>query len=422
MKRYEDMSAAERNDFRDRALKEYEAFRAMGLNIDMSRGKPSCSQLDISSDLFHSLDETNCRSRKGTDCRNYGEMTGIQEAKELFADILEVDPKNVIVCGNASLTLMFDYLAQCMFDFGDHIAWSRQDDAKFIAVVPGYDRHFAIADYFGLKLVNVPIGPTGPDMDLVEELVKDPSVKGMFCVPKYSNPDGYTYSDETVERLAAMETAAEDFRVIWDNAYVVHDLYDEGDRLKEIFSTAKKYGHEDRFVEFASTSKITFSGAGISCIVASDHNLDLIRMRLKVQVISYDKLNMLRHTNVLKSAADVRERMKKHAAILRPKFEAVLSILDEELGGLGVAHWTRPRGGYFISFYLEKGSAKRVYELCADAGMTITKVGATYPYGFDPNDSNIRIAPSYPSIDEIRTCAKLLCAAVKVAVSEADAG
>ncbi len=401
-------------------MAEYEGYKAKKLSLNMARGKPSSAQLDISSDLFHSLDETNCISADGTDCRNYGEMTGIDEAKALFADILEVDPKNVIVCGNASLTLMFDFLAQCMFDYGDHIAWSRQEDAKFIAVVPGYDRHFAIASYFGLKLVNVPMTPTGPDMDLVEELIKDPSVKGMFCVPKYSNPDGYTYSDETVERLAAMEPAAKDFRVVWDNAYVVHDLYDEGDRLKEIFSAAKKYGHEDYFVEFASTSKITFSGAGISCIVASDHNIDLIRMRLQVQVISYDKLNMLRHTNVLKSAADVKERMKKHAAILRPKFEAVLAILEEELGGLGVAHWTKPRGGYFISFYLEKGSAKRVYELCSAAGMSITKVGATYPYGIDPDDSNIRIAPSYPSIDEIKTCARLLCAAVKVAVSEAQ--
>ena len=420
MNNYCEMTKEEKDDFRRRALEKYDEFKAMGLKINMARGKPSSAQLDISSDLFHSLDETNCISADGTDCRNYGEMTGIDEAKALFADILEVDPKNVIVCGNASLTLMFDFLAQCMFDYGDHIAWSRQEDAKFIAVVPGYDRHFAIASYFGLKLVNVPMTPTGPDMDLVEELIKDPSVKGMFCVPKYSNPDGYTYSDETVERLAAMEPAAKDFRVVWDNAYVVHDLYDEGDRLKEIFSAAKKYGHEDYFVEFASTSKITFSGAGISCIVASDHNIDLIRMRLQVQVISYDKLNMLRHTNVLKSAADVKERMKKHAAILRPKFEAVLAILEEELGGLGVAHWTKPRGGYFISFYLEKGSAKRVYELCSAAGMSITKVGATYPYGIDPDDSNIRIAPSYPSIDEIKTCARLLCAAVKVAVSEAQ--
>ena len=420
MKKYFEMTPDEKSSFRRNALVEYNAFKARGLNINMSRGKPSCSQLDISSDLFHSLDETNCRSAAGTDCRNYGEMTGISEAKALFADILDVDPKNVIVCGNASLTLMFDYLAQCMFDYGDHIAWSRQEDAKFIAVVPGYDRHFAIANYFGLKLVNVPMTPTGPDMDKVEELIKDPSVKGMFCVPKYSNPDGYTYSDETVERLAAMEPAADDFRVIWDNAYIVHDLYEEGDHLKEIFSTAKKYGHEDHFVEFASTSKITFSGAGISCIVASDHNLDLIRMRLKVQVISYDKLNMLRHTNVMKSVDDVRERMKKHAAILRPKFEAVLSILDEELGDLDVAHWTKPRGGYFISFYFDKGSAKRVYQLCSEAGMSITQAGATYPYGVDPADSNIRIAPSYPSLEEIKTCARLFCAAVKVAVCEAD--
>ncbi|MBR1811990.1 MAG: aminotransferase class I/II-fold pyridoxal phosphate-dependent enzyme [Clostridia bacterium] len=418
MKQYKEFTVDEKAAFRAAALAAYNGYQAQGLKIDMSRGKPAPVQLDLSGDLFHAVDENNYRSADGTDCRNYGGLLGVEETRALFAEILGVEKKNVIACGNASLTLMFDYVAQCMFDGCGAEPWSRQKDVKFIAVVPGYDRHFTIAQYFGIKLINVPMTPTGPDMDKVEELVKDPTVKGMFCVPKYSNPDGYTYSPETIERLAAMTPAAKDFRVIYDNAYIVHDLYEESDYLPEIFSVAKKYGHEDHFVEFASTSKITLAGAGVACIAASDNNIEMIKKRLTVQVISYDKLNQLRHAKVFKSAADVHARMQQHAAILRPKFEAVLEIMEKELGGLGIAHWTKPRGGYFISLYVDGGSAKRVYELCAQAGLTLTNVGATYPYGVDPDDSNIRIAPSFPTVEELKTCAEILCAAVKVACSE----
>lgn len=418
MKRIEELTLEEKKEFHNNAMAEYEAYKAKGLKIDMSRGKPGPEQLVFLNDIFSAVDENNYKSADGTDCRNYGGLLGIDETRQLFADILGIEKKNVIACGNASLTLMFDYISQCMTFGAGEEPWIKQGKIKFIAVVPGYDRHFSIADYFGIELVNVPINENGPDMDMVEELIKDPAVKGMFCVPKYSNPDGYTYSDETVERLAKMEPAAKDFRVIYDNAYIVHDLYEQGDKLTEIFSAAKKYGHEDNFVEFTSTSKITFPGAGVSCIAASDRNIEMIKKRLTVQVISYDKLNQLRHSKVLKNLNDVKEQMKKHASVLRPKFEAVLDILNKELGDLGVARWTEPKGGYFISLYIEKGSAKRVGELCKQAGLTLTGVGATYPYGIDPDDKNIRIAPSFPSVEELKTCAEILCSAVKVACSE----
>lgn len=408
----------ERKAFHAKAVEEYERYKARGLKVDMSRGKPSPDQLALSDSLYHSVDETHYKSEDGTDCRNYGGLVGIEEARRLFAELLGVKTENVIACGSSSLTLMFDYISQCMTHGCGDLPWMRQSPVKMLAVVPGYDRHFTIAEYFGIQLVNVPLTPDGPDMDVVEELVRDPSVKGMFCVPKYSNPDGVTYSAATVERLAALSPAAKDFRVIYDNAYAVHDLYDETEELPEIFGAAKKYGHEDHFIEFASTSKITYSGAGISAVIASDANIAAIKKRMSAQLISYDKLNQLRHANVFRSVEDVMTHMKKHAAILRPKFETVDRILEEELGGLGVAHWTRPRGGYFISFYVENGSAKRVGELCREAGLTLTTVGATYPYGVDPDDSNIRIAPSFPSVDELRLCTEILCASVKVVCSE----
>lgn len=418
MKKFIEFTKEEKEEFYKKALSEYEAYRAKGLKIDMSRGKPGPEQLCFSNELFYSVDENNYKSQDGTDCRNYGGLLGIDETRQLFADILGIEKKNVIACGNASLTLMFDYIAQCMTQGAGCEPWINQGKIKFIAVVPGYDRHFSIAEHFGIELVNVPINENGPDMDMVEELIKDPKVKGMFCVPKYSNPDGYTYSAETVDRLAKMEPAAKDFRVIYDNAYVVHDLYEQGDELAEIFAAAKKYNHEDNFIEFTSTSKITFPGAGVSCIAASDRNIEMIKKRLTVQVISYDKINQLRHSRMLKNTDDVKAQMKKHASVLRPKFEAVLDVLDKELADLGVARWTKPKGGYFISFYLEAGSAKRVGELCKDAGLTLTNVGATYPYGIDPEDKNIRIAPSFPSVEELKICTEILCAAVKVACSE----
>ena len=418
MKQFSQWTQPEKDAFHQKALADYQAYKSKGLKIDMSRGKPGPEQLCLSDALYHSVDEQHYKSEDGTDCRNYGGLLGISETRQLFADILGVKKENVIVCGNASLTLMFDYIGQCMIHGCGDKPWCRQDKIKFIAVVPGYDRHFSLAEYYGIELVNVPIHEDGPDMDMVEEIIKDPSVKGMFCVPKYSNPDGYTYSAETVRRLAKMEPAARDFRVIYDNAYVVHDLYDETDSLLEIFSEAKKYGHEDNFIEFASTSKITFPGAGVAAIAASERNIAEIKKRLTSQIISYDKLNQLRHSRVLRDMDDVKAQMKRHAAIIRPKFEAVLDILEKELGGLGIARWTHPRGGYFISLYVEQGSARRVGELCKEAGLTLTPVGATYPHGVDPEDKNIRIAPTFPSVEELKICAEILCAAVRVACSE----
>lgn len=421
MKTLREFTKEELSAFIAENQKRYEAIRAQGLSIDMSRGKPSPVQLDMAFEDFKKAFEiTDYYSKTGFDCRNYGLLDGVQEAKELFAELLGVETKNIIMGGNASLELMFSFISQCWsHGIGGCKPWSEQEDVKFIAVVPGYDRHFGIAEYFGIKMVNVPISATGPDMDKVEELVKDPSVKGMFCVPKYSNPDGFTYSEETVERLAKMKPAAPDFRVIWDNAYIIHEIYEEGDELANIFDYAKKYGTEDNFVEFCSTSKITFPGAGISALAASDNNIKEILKRLTIQIISYDKMNQLRHAKMYPTVDDLKAVMKKHAAIMRPKFDAVLDMLEKELGGLGIASWHKPGGGYFVSLNVDTGSAKYAGQLCKDAGLTLTGVGATFPYKNDPEDKNIRIAPSYPSVEELEKAAELLCVAVKLAAAEA---
>ena len=394
----------------------YEEFKGRGLAIDMSRGKPCTEQLEVSNFLTGTPDTY--KSESGIECRNYGFLPGIEECRRLFGDILGVEMKNVIACGNSSLNLMFDYVSQCYTHGAGDKPWRALPNVKFIAVVPGYDRHFGIAEYFGIEMVNVPINSEGPDMDLVEELIKDETVKGMFCVPKYSNPDGITYSAATIERLAKMKPAARDFRVIWDNAYVVHDLTEEGDALENIFTEAKKYGNEDNFVIFTSTSKISFPGAGVSCIAASDNNIAMITKRLTMQTIGYDKLNQLRHAKAFKSLADIKEHMKLHAAILRPKFECVLDILEAELGGLGIASWNKPNGGYFISLNVDKGSAKKAGALCKEAGLVLTGVGATFPLGNDPEDRNIRIAPTFPPVDELKAATELLCIAVKLVCLE----
>ena len=421
MKNLREFTKEELGAFIAENQKRYEAIKAQGLAIDMSRGKPSPVQLDMAFEDFKKAFEiTDYYSKTGFDCRNYGLLDGIAEAKELFAELLGVETKNIIIGGNASLELMFSFISQCWsHGIGGCKPWSQQEDVKFIAVVPGYDRHFGIAEYFGIKMVNVPISATGPDMDKVEELVKDPSVKGMFCVPKYSNPDGFTYSEETVERLAKMKPAAPDFRVIWDNAYIIHEIYEEGDELANIFDYAKKYGTEDNFIEFCSTSKITFPGAGISALAASDNNIKEILKRLTIQIISYDKMNQLRHAKMYPTVDDLKAVMKKHAAIMRPKFDAVLDMLEKELGGLGIASWHKPGGGYFVSLNVDTGSAKYAGQLCKDAGLTLTGVGATFPYKNDPEDKNIRIAPSYPSVEELEKAAELLCVAVKLAAAEA---
>lgn len=397
--------------------KQYDELKAKKLNINMARGKPCAEQLDLSADLFN-LDLSQCgyKAEDGTDCRNYGLMCGIPECRRLFGELFGMPSENIIACGSSSLNLMFDFFSQC-FTHGVNGGkpWSQIPDYKIIAVVPGYDRHFAVAQYFGAKLINVKMTANGPDMDEVERLVKDPTVKGMFCVPKYSNPDGITYSDETVERLASMKTAAEDFRVIWDEAYIIHDLYDEKDELANVFEAAKKHGTEDRFVAFASTSKITYPGAGVSAIAASDANIAEIKKRLTVQIISYDKLNQLRHSFFYRNVDDLKAQMARHAEILRPKFAKMSEVLHKRLGGLGIASWTDPKGGYFISLNVDVGSAKYVGKLCSECGITLTGVGATYPYGIDPDDANIRLAPSCPTVDEIEQAAEVICASVKLA-------
>ncbi len=421
MKLLIDYSAEQLKSFEDAVQEKYKQFLEMNISLNMARGKPSSEQLDLSDDLLKSdLSKSGYISEDGSDCRNYGLLHGIPECRRLFGEILGVDSDNVIACGSSSLNLMFDYIAQCYYrGVCGSEPWIFNKNRKFIAIVPGYDRHFAIAEYFGLKMINVPMTPEGPDMDLIEELVKDPDVKGMFCVPKYSNPDGITYSDKTIKRLAALKPAAEDFRVIWDAAYIVHDLYDEPVNLLNIFDEASKNGNEDHFVAFTSTSKITFAGAGVSAIAVSVRNFADITKRLTLQTISYDKINQLNHCRLFKSIDDIKFRMKKHAEILRPKFDIVLETLNKELGGLGIASWNEPKGGYFISLDVNVGSAKYVGELCKNAGLTLTGVGATYPYGVDPEDKNIRLAPSCPTVEELKIASEIICTAVKLAACKA---
>lgn len=424
MKSISSLSIDELQAFYNEAKQQYDAYRQKGVSINMARGKPSPQQLDLSNNLLDlKREDIGIKDADGNDVRNYGGLCGIPECRALFGEMMGVPADNVIAAGSSSLNLMYDYISQCCtHGTGGCDPWIFDNHRKFIAIVPGYDRHFAIAEYFGLQMISVPMTPTGPDMDRIEEIVKDPSVKGMFCVPKYSNPDGITYSPETVERIAAMQPAAPDFRVIWDEAYIVHDLYDEKDGLANVFELAEKYGTQNRFVAVASTSKITFAGAGVSAIVAFGDTLKEIKKRLSWQIISYDKMNQLRHCALYHSLADIQAQMKKHAEILRPKFDAVLDILHAELDGLEIATFNSPRGGYFISLNVNTGSAKYVGKLCSECGLTLTGVGATYPYGVDPNDANIRIAPSCPSVDELKTAAHILCSAVKIAACESLLG
>ncbi len=398
---------------------EYERLRSMHLTLDMSRGKPGFDNMDLSEKMFDLVgNDTGFKNISGIDCRNYGGLDGLLELKNLFANILELEPEQIIVGGNSSLNMMFDTIAQGMTHGMGAEPWGKQEGLKFLCPVPGYDRHFAITQYFGFKLIPVPTTDEGPDMDVVEELVKDEKVKGIWCVPKYSNPEGITYSDEVVKRMAKLKPAAADFRIFWDNAYVVHDLYDEGDKLLNIYTECVKAGNPDLPIIFTSTSKITFPGAGVAAQAASPNNVAMLKGRMQYQTIGPDKLNQLRHARMFRSADAVRKHMKKHAEILRPKFEAVLTELDKQLKDKGIARWTNPKGGYFISLYVEKGTASRVEELCANAGMILTPAGATYPYGIDPDDSNLRIAPSYPSVEEIKKASVILCVAVKYAALE----
>ena len=385
----------------------------------MSRGKPSAAQLNLSNGMMDVLNSTSdmvCES--GVDCRNYGVMDGIPEARKLLADMSEVPEKNILIYGNSSLNVMFDTVARAMvMGVCGHTPWSKLDKpVKFLCPVPGYDRHFGITEFFGIEMINVPLLPTGPDMDMVEELVSsDPYIKGIWCVPKYSNPTGNSYSDETVLRFAHLKPAAPDFRIFWDNAYSIHHLYDDDqDVILELLSECEKAGNPDLVYKFISTSKVSFPGSGIAAMAASEANLADARRYMNYQTIGHDKLNQLRHVRFFKDMDGMHEHMKKHAAILRPKFEAVLSVLDNELGGLEIGSWSRPKGGYFISFDAMPGCAKAIVAKAKEAGVIMTKAGATYPYGKDPQDSNIRIAPSFPTPEELAAAAEVFVLSVKL--------
>ena len=417
---YKTMNKEELRSLKAELTKEYNDFKAKGLKLDMSRGKPGADQLAVSNGLLDAITSADWNDGKqhSLEYRNYGILTGIPECKAIFAELLGVPSDNVIVCGNSSLNMMFDYITQCMLTGSDTIPWKDQGEIKFLCPSPGYDRHFAICEYYGIKMIPITMTEDGPDMNEIEEYIKDSSVKGMFCVPKYSNPTGVTYSHEVVDRIAKMTPAAKDFRIIWDNAYIIHDLTETTDELDNIFDVLKKYGHEDMVIEFTSTSKISFPGSGVAVLAASDRNIEIIKSRMKIQTIGYDKLNQFRHVKFYKDLNGIKNHMKLHRAIRAPKFNAVFNEFESALGSCGIASWTKPRGGYFISLDVLPGTAKRVGELCKEAGVTLTTVGATYPYGVDPEDKNIRIAPSFPPVDELMTATKLLCICVKLAACE----
>ena len=413
MKAYQQMTKEELCTLKEELEKSYQAEKEKGLKLDMSRGKPETAQLDIGMELLDVVNsESDMKAEGGADCRNYGVLDGIPEAKKLMADMMGTTPEHVIVYGNGSLFIMYDSISRS-YTHGvlGSTPWYKLDKVKFLCPVPGYDRHFAITERFGIEMITVPMREDGPDMDIVEKLVKeDDSIKGIWCVPLYSNPQGICYSDETVKRFAALKPAAKDFRIYWDNAYVIHHLYeDDQPVLLDIISECEKAGNPDLVYEFASTSKISFAGAGISALASSKANLEDVKKQLTIQTIGFDKLNQLRHVRYYKNLDGMKAHMKKHANIMRPKFEAVLEVLEKELGGLGIANWIKPKGGYFISF-----GAKEIVKKCKEAGVILTNAGATFPYGKDPKDSNIRIAPSFPTAEEMAQAANLFVLCVKL--------
>lgn len=421
---YADMTKEELTSLKAALEEEYETFKQRGLSLNMARGKPAANQLDLSMPMLDIVNSNGpIKDAAGNDVRNYGIVDGIVEARELMASILDDNADTTIVFGNSSLNIMYDTVARCwMFGTLGSTPWCQLDEVKFLCPVPGYDRHFGVTEAFGIKMLPVPMTENGPDMDIVEALVADDAaIKGIWCVPKYSNPGGVTYSDEVVDRLASMKCAAPDFRIFWDNAYAVHHLFDdpaEQDQLKDIAKACQAAGNQNRYFKFASTSKITFPGAGISALAASSDNVAEIKKRMGVQTIGHDKINELRHALFLKDGDGVAAHMAKHAAILRPKFELVLSVLEENLAPTGCGSWSNPRGGYFVSFDAPKGTAKRIVSLAKEAGVTMTGAGATYPYKDDPRDSNIRIAPTLPPLEELKEAMEVFVCCVRLASVE----
>ena len=417
---YKEMTKEELQEIRKEVAAKYDELKAKGLKLDMSRGKPNTEQLDISMGMIDTLTDYNLVGEQGVDCRNYGVLDGIIEAKRLLSAMIECPVDNIIIYGNSSLNVMYDTVARSMtHGVMGSTPWAKLDKVKFLCPVPGYDRHFAITEFFGIEMINIPMTEDGPDMDMVEDLVsKDEAIKGIWCVPKYSNPMGITYSDETVRRFANLKPAAEDFRIYWDNAYCIHDLTDTPDTLLNLYDECLKNGNEDLPIMFCSTSKITFPGSGVSALAASKNNLDVLKSRYKFQTIGYDKLNMLRHIRFFNNYEGVVAHMQKHKAILAPKFELVISKLTKELGDKNIASWHNPNGGYFVSVNVLNGCAKKVVALCKEAGINLTGAGATYPYGIDPNDSNIRIAPSFPPLDELAKALDIFCLCTKIAAIE----
>ena len=417
-KPYSEMPLAEMRAELESLRNEYRSYQERGLQLNMARGKPCAEQLNLSMGMMDVLSgDSDLHCDDGTDCRNYGVLGGIDEAKALLGAMIEVPAENIMIYGNSSLNVMYDAISRAMtHGIMGNTPWCKLDRVRFLCPVPGYDRHFAITEYFGIERVNVPMTDKGPNMDVVEGLVaNDDSIKGIWCVPKYSNPSGITYSEETVKRFARLRPAAKDFRIYWDNAYSVHHLYEnDQDYLIEILAECQRAGNPDLVYKFTSTSKISFPGSGISAIATSLNNLADIKKQFGIQTIGHDKVNQLRHVRFFKDLNGITEHMKKHADILRPKFELVEKIFDDELGGLGVGDWTKPKGGYFISFNSNQGCAKAIVSRCKKAGVILTEAGATYPYHHDPLDSNIRIAPSYPSMSDLETAAKIFTLSVKI--------
>ena len=417
MKTYADRSREELLEELKLVQERYDELKSRGLSLNMARGKPGTDQLDMNRPMMDLLRSDSDYVSDGIDVRNYGNLEGIPACRRLFAELLGVRPENIFVGGSASLQLMYDTISKVyLFGRGKGAApWAKLEKVRWLCPAPGYDRHFTISEAFGMEMIPIPLNSEGPDMELVEELVRNPAVKGMWCVPKFSNPDGIVYSEKTIRRIAAMETAADDFLLMWDNAYCVHEFAAEYRPFPDILSLCAEYGHADRVFEFASTSQITFPGAGISCFACSEENMAWMKKLLNAQIISYDKVNQLRHVRYLRDREGVLALMKRHAEILRPKFACVLDALDREIAPLGIARWEKPVGGYFVSVNCMPGTAMETWRLCKEAGLTMTKAGATYPYGRDPQDSNLRVAPSLPPVEQLEQAMEIFCTSLKLA-------